>query len=252
MTFWNRKRQLSNTLRSIAQYGNDVNIIIVDDCSTDGEDITCFETDKIKVVTLTDKTWVNPCIPFNIGFSLVNTDIVIIQNAECIHIGDIVGHALANCRNGQYLSYSAFSADKDVSARFDSTDDFRKVIEPYLHATREADWGGNGWYNHSVYRPKAYHFCAAITREDLYSLGGFDERFAKGSGFDDDEFITRIRRKGMIIHYIYPPFVVHQWHNPFYCGEIPAMMAINGNLFEKTIHSGIVDVKPYNRIYNEL
>lgn len=35
------------------------------------------------------------------------------------------------------------------------------------------------WYNHSVTNPKGYHFCSAITRKNLYDLGGFDERFAR-------------------------------------------------------------------------
>jgi GT2 family glycosyltransferase len=248
MTYYNRKKQLQNTLRSIAQYGHDVNIIIIDDCSTDGEDVHCFETDKISVITLRNKTWVNPCIPFNIGFSLVNTDIVLIQNAECMHMGDIIGHALANIKNGTYLSYGAFATKKQLTDRIYRGEDPGEVIKPYAEiCTEETEWCA--WYNHPVHRSAAFHFCAAIMREDLYSLGGFDERYAKGSGWDDNDFILRIRKKGMNVRIIYPPFVIHQHHEPFYCGDIPTMMRINYNHYMIAEKSRSFDVKPTNKIY---
>ena len=251
LTYYNRKKQLANTLRSIARYGHDVNIIIINDGSTDGEDIYCFETDKISAITLENKTWINPCIPFNIGFSLVNTDIVIIQNAECLHIGDIVGHALANSRDGSYLSYSAFYTNKEVSEKFNTSDNPDDIVKPYMNTNEIGGGITNGWYNHATYRPEAYHFCSAITKNDLYRIGGFDERYAKGSAYDDDDFILRIKRAGIVVSFVYSPFVVHQWHEPFYAGDIPTMMAINYILFDRSVKSGIYDVKPFNRIFNE-
>lgn len=249
-TYWNRKKQLQNTLRSIAGYGHDVNIIIVDDCSTDGEDIHCFETDKITVIRLDNKKWVNPCIPFNIGFSLVKSDIVIIQNAECLHIGDVVGHALVNAKRGIYLSYCAFSIDKGLTDRITAGEDANKLIAQYMNQSpRPAGWGMNGWYNHPAYRPAAYHFCSAIMRDDLYALGGFDERYAKGSAYDDDDFICRVRKMGMRIDFVKSPMVVHQHHEAFDAGSIPIMMNINYQLFDKTKLTKEYDAKPYNKIY---
>jgi glycosyltransferase involved in cell wall biosynthesis len=248
MTYWNRKAQLQNTLRSIAQYGHDINIIIVDDCSTDGQDITCFEADKISVITLKNKTWVNPCIPFNIGFSLVNSDIVLIQNAECMHIGDIIGHALANCKKGTYISYGAFAIKQHLNEPLSQAKDVESFIKPYMDSTIVEN-SNSAWYTHQVYRPAAFHFCAAITKQDLYELGGFDERFANGSGYDDNDFIDRIRKKRMRVEIVHPPFVIHQWHEPFYCGEVQKMMYINYEIFDASRKSGIYDVKPYNKIF---
>lgn len=249
MTYYNRKPQLHNTLRSISRYGHDVNIIIIDDESTDKEDITCFETDKISIIRLENKTWINPCIPFNIGFSLVNTDIVIIQNAECLHIGDIVGHALANSKDGTYLTYSAFYTNKEISEKFNKSDAPEPVVAPYLTTGQIGGGITNGWYNHALYRPEAYHFCAAITRNDLYRIGGFDERYAKGSAYDDNDLVLRIRKAGIAINFVYPPFVVHQYHEPFNAGDIPTMMGINHALFQSTIKSPNYDVKPFNKFY---
>jgi hypothetical protein len=43
-------------------------------------------------------------------------------------------------------------------------------------------------------------------------LGGFDERYAKGVGYDDDELIWRIKNKKMQIKFIDDQIVLHQNH----------------------------------------
>jgi GT2 family glycosyltransferase len=70
----------------------------------------------------------------------------------------------------------------------------------------------HGWYNHSVYRPVGFHFCMAMMREDLEEIGGFDERFATGIGFDDDDLVRRIKKAGMGLKIVDDPFVIHQKH----------------------------------------
>jgi glycosyltransferase involved in cell wall biosynthesis len=251
MAFWNRKQQLLNTLRSIEQYGHDVKIIIVDDASTDNQDIANLNsTDKIKVVTLKDKWWINPCIAFNTGLIMADTDIVIIQNPECIHVGDVIGHTLANIKEGTYLNYSALAINDQLTGRISNGEDVKEVIAPYMKsAIWIENWDGNGWYNHPLYRAVMLHFCSAIMRSDLYSLGGFDERYANGSAFDDNEFLCRIMKKGMNIKMIEDPFVVHQAHYPFYCGDVMTLMNINNDRFIQTQASHEYDVKPYNNIY---
>lgn len=250
MSFWNRKKQLFNTLRSIHSYGHEVEIIIVDDASTNGDDIHCFEDSLTKVITLTDKTWINPCIGFNTGFSQATGDIIIIQNAECYHHGDIVAHALSNARKGKYISYSAFCLNEELSNKITFDTDIDKMIRPYRHNKIDTEgWEGNGWYNHPVYRPEGYHFCAAIMREDLYDLGGFDERYYDGLGFDDNELLNRITKKGMKIKIIEEPFVLHQFHPKFQPGDVTSLMAINGIKWDETKRSPSYDVKPYNKIY---
>jgi GT2 family glycosyltransferase len=109
-------------------------------------------------------------------------------------------------------------------------------------------WGDNGWYNHSIYNPGRFHFCSAIMREDLYDLGGFDERYAHGLGFDDNEFLNRILKKGMDVQMIDDPFVVHQHHD---CANNAdqSLMDINAKLYEKTYKTKKWDVKPFNTIY---
>lgn len=245
MTYLNRKRQLLNTLASINT--ELVKIIIVDDCSDDGQDITYLNSENIKVITLKNKTWLNPCIAFNTGFAQVDTDIVIIQNAENIHVGNIVDHVYRNAKHGHYFNYATYSINEkttktihngNVGHLLSSIEDKPNVV-----------WGENGWYNHPVHRHCRAHFCSAIMREDLYDMGGFDERFYDGLGFDDNEFLTRIEKKGLFIHDIVYPFVIHQHHNPHFVGYVNNLMEVNSKKWDAMRKIPDYDVKPYNTIY---
>ena len=41
-----------------------------------------------------------------------------------------------------------------------------KTIKPLIMEPYKVE-GDNGWYNHSTIRNKGYHFCSAITKENL-------------------------------------------------------------------------------------
>lgn len=242
MTYWNRKKQLLKTLESIK---HNVKIIIVDDCSTDGEDITYLNSENIKIITLKDKTWINPCIPFNIGFKEVQTDIVILQNAECLHIGDIIQHTLDNIKDGIYLNYSALSIDENLTKRINDGENVQDVIKPILN-NRIMEHGGNGWYNHSIYRSEALNFCSSIKTKNLYELGGFDERFGDGFGYDDFDFINRVRKK-LKVQIIDNPFVIHQ-HHPYFTNDNFWELYKKNEILLKDKDNDY-DVKKYNTIY---
>lgn len=248
ITYLNRKNQLRNTLRSIEQYDHDIEIIIIDDGSTDGEDINCFKNDQIKIITMKNKTWINPCIPFNVGFKEAKGDVIIFQCAECIHIGNIVGNVLSNISENTYLNYSTLSIDKTLTQRIFNGEDTYNVVSPHLNDYINAN-GGTGWYNHPKYRPEMLHFCSAIMKKDLYKLGGFDERYSDGLGYDDYDLIHRIRKMKMNIKIIENPFVVHQHHAPFNPGDVRTLMEINKPKYDRTISSDQYDVKPYNKIF---
>jgi glycosyltransferase involved in cell wall biosynthesis len=248
MTYLNRKRQLRNTLQSIKQYNDDINIIIIDDSSTDGEDIYCFENDHIKIIRMKNKTWINPSIAFNTGLIQANTDIILMQGAECMHMGNIIEHILVNIKKNVYLSYAALSINKTLTQRLFMGEDIYSIINPHLNDYINGN-GGTGWYNHSRYRPEALHFCCAIMREDLHELGGFDERYANGLGYEDNDFVHRIKMKHMDIKIIDNPFVVHQFHEPFNPGPVPTLMAINEPIYNQAISTNQYDVKLHNKIF---
>ena len=64
-----------------------------------------------------------------------------------------------------------------------------------------------------------------------FKLNGFDERFANGIGFDDDEFLYRIKMfLNVEIHD--EPFALHQWHyseNNFFAKHTNVGQALRKN-----------------------
>ncbi|MDG4654514.1 glycosyltransferase family 2 protein [Chryseobacterium arthrosphaerae] len=220
--YYNRKKLFENTLSSIVSQSPDpsmeLEVIAVDDGSDEEErleDLT-EQYPFLKVIRLekADKWYFNSCIPFNIGFREAKGDIVILQNPECLHYGDVLKYTQKHINDSNYISFSCFSLG------IESTDNLHTLLESpeklqKLMADNNVGYIGDGldcWYNHSVTNPKGYHFCSAITKKNLYDLGGFDERFARGIAFDDNEFLHRVKLKGLQIEIIDQPIVLHQNH----------------------------------------
>lgn len=217
--YYNRKHLFINTLKSIKAQNSKylLEVIAVDDGSEEKERLEdlVIEFPFLKVIRLEKKNkWYhNSCIPFNIGFRAAKGDKIIIQNPECFHYGNILDYTENNLVQNTYLSFGCFSLDKDSTANIDEIFTEKKIsgiIEKNNDFARND--GDAGWYNHSIHRAKAYHFCTAITKKDLQSLGGFDERYALGIAYDDDEFLSRIKKKNLDIRFIDDELVLHQNH----------------------------------------
>lgn len=208
MAYFNRKEQLKNTINSIKKSEfKDFELIIVDDGSSlEHRAELVMENDpdinyNITYIDPEQKWWSNPCIPFNIGFKKATGDVIILQNPECYHSGDILSYINDNISYTDYLTFSCYSLSRE------------ETIDTHMKNSRCANFDGDsGWYNHPIYRPSGYHFCSAIYKTHLDELNGFDERYAMGIGYDDNELLVRIHRKGLRISIIENPIVYHQWH----------------------------------------
>ena len=217
--YHNRKQLLYNTLKTIEPFYKNENFefILVDDCSDEEHRVEEYSSlfPFLKVIRLEkkDKWYVNPCVVFNKGFKESKGDVVIIQNPECLHVGDVLKVA-ESIKDDEYISFGCYSISKDktelVTNNIESGLDIFNTIRPELKSVGSD--GDNGWYNHPNIRPVGYHFCSAITKKNLVELGGFDERFAMGIAYDDNEFLLRIQKKGLKIKITSFPFVIHQWH----------------------------------------
>ena len=215
--YHNRKKIFIRTLESFEKSNfNNFEVIAVDDCSHDDERledlVERFPFLKIIRLEKKDKWYVNPCVPFNIGFKHTLGDKIIIQNPECLHSDDILSFVNDNLTDNNYFSFGCYSLSEIQTSAVLQLDNFKSFInhETYKKSSVSFD-GDEGWYNHSIYRPKSYHFCTAITKKDLDELGGFDERFANGVAFDDDELIHRIRLKLNVV--FFDDLVsLHLWH----------------------------------------
>lgn len=211
--YFNRKKLFMKTLDSInlSKYAEDIEVIVVDDGSDEEhrlEDIVENYKFPINLIRLEKKKkwYINPCIPFNKAFKEAKADLVLIQNPECFHYGDVVKTSIENTTDDNYLSFSCYALDdEDTNTLHEG-----KMFETINEASNEGY--KKGWYNHSKINPRPYHFAACITKKNLEDLGGFDEKYAKGIGFDDDEFLYRVCKKGLTVHIGDSPFVIHQCH----------------------------------------
>lgn len=212
-----------------------VELIIVDDCSTGQHSLSEWILDQqiaIKLIVLgpeykRDKNYCNPAIPYNIGFSEVKGDSVIIQNPEVCHIGDVIQYTVDHLRDSDYLVFTCAAMPNDDLNReirtLYSSHDMNVSIQMVRKSLRELSLDAENspafWHSHSVCQAAAFHFLTAIPAIHLFSLGGFLEEFSFGFCADDNEFIFRIRNRLRLqirfVDYNSAPFGIHQWHPKF-------------------------------------
>jgi GT2 family glycosyltransferase len=241
MAYYNRLEQLRYTLKSIdSSKEKNIEIVIVDDFSDAVNSLDTINSEypqlNIQVIKMSDrgpKTYVNPCVPYNVGFRASKGDKIIIQNPECCHQGDVILYTQQNLTDDNYLSFHCWACNKgDVTS---------------LHRGQKIQIGGDPlpkktrWYNHKDHRPVAYHFTSAISRKNLVELNGFDEEFALGMDFDDDELLQRIKNKNLKIDFVSSPFVIHQWHPKMFTNPLtPPVQTNNQELFAQLLKTGVV------------
>lgn len=208
MTAYNRDDLLKKTIKSFSQY--------------ERKDVSNYY-----VIIDRDpgpKDYYNSGIAYNRAFLKALTydpDIIIIQNAECYHAGDIVGYAEKHLTDKNYISFGCYSLPK------------KSLIPPLIHWPKGASFDGEGaWYNHPIYRAVGYHFCSAITADNLRKINGFDERFKDGRDYEDDYLLFQIRKLGLQVEITAEPFVYHQYHY-----SSPRAGGSNKELYERLIQT---------------
>ncbi len=219
MPYYNRKQLLINTLFSISKSSmiNETEIIIVDDASNylnRLDDIhLIFPRLNIKLYRFEpyEKYWICPVIPHNKSISIAESDIIIIQNPECYHIGDIILDTYNRIKYNDYIVYACYSLNEDKTDYITKNIMINRLIDniEFLYTEKSI------WYQHSLYNNRCLNFCVSIYKKDFIDLEEFDERYAYGYAYADNDFIDRIRTKKMNILQIDDPFVVHQFHESY-------------------------------------
>jgi glycosyltransferase involved in cell wall biosynthesis len=234
MGYKNRKDLLLRTLESFRKSAiKNYEVVIVDDASNDDqrlEDLLdTYPEIKLTRIDPADKYWNNPSIPYNMAFDKCSNKIILIQNPECYHHGDVLSVALANTNRSNYVLFPVYALNRDETEnKFDQISNLSQsslfnYLSPVPWSGREGD---SGWYNHSMYNRRGLHFCSAIHKNSLKELRGFDERFAEGFSFEDDEFIHRITLNGYKIQYMEAPVVFHQWHYSSHITDNPKFVEL--------------------------
>jgi len=156
----------------------------------------------------------NPSVLFNLGAKQAQGEFLILSNPECRHVVDVLSGL-----------DEEFEYDKDC------------YVVCACRALNE-DGSFYRWYQHSEHRNACYHFCSAISQENYWRIGGFDERFKDGYGYDDNAFRDRVARGGV-------PFVVrddlvveHQWHRKVRPGNYRQALRHNRELYKRYYGTG--------------
>jgi GT2 family glycosyltransferase len=190
MPYYKRSTQLRSTLMSLERIypqRHDYEVILINDakCAVVNQENYLLKnlikefSPKINIRVVQGgslDSW-NPAAAFNQGVEMANGDYMIITNPECVHRSNVLGGLdeefakNPNC----YVVCSCFA-----------------IKETDLNPGDKLPPGH--WYQHSQYRNVEVHFCSALSRETYEAIGGFDEEYAKGMGFDDDDFRQRLRR----------------------------------------------------------
>jgi glycosyltransferase involved in cell wall biosynthesis len=200
IVYYNRQCLLDKTLDSLRKYNPDsFNVIVVDNASDEVVIIPDLPY-EVRRVRVNDKSYPHCSYSFNVGFHEAKSDIIVFQGAEMYHEGDILSHA-KNIKDNQYISFQCYSLGQG------------EMPELYKINNKCMTFDGeSAWYNHPIYRPVNYPFCAAIKTSNLIKLNGFDERFIGGVGYEDNYLLHQIKMLGLE-SIISDQLVLHQWHS---------------------------------------
>lgn len=210
MPYYNRAVALHNTFVSFRHHyegRNDWQVILIEDAKNLRDEglrkelmRTIGEFPTLPI-TLVHCAWFghNPAPLFNYGASMAMGEYLILTSPECFHETPILNQldAIFQEHPQNYVICACRSLAPPT-----------KAVMAYPNLPRNHDQ----WYQHTEHRNACYHFCSAIRQVDYEAIGGFDERYGEGFGFDDDDFRNRVRVSGLPFIIRDDLLVLHQHH----------------------------------------
>lgn len=227
MAYAERYKQLETTLMTISKskYTN-FEIIIVNDSQQNLKTLEQqFQQLKIVIIENTNKSYINPCMSYNKGIDSATGDIIMIQNPECCHIGDILSITSCLLKENDYLVFPTFYLheyrqndiihdllNKNNDNNFWNEKFMKDCFNVTLHEQSKALLKKTkGWSSHHKYSPTYYHFCSAIYKSDLIKIGKFSEKYKDGTCFDDDDLVRKIMLHNFNINY----YLISEYPNSY-------------------------------------
>ena len=236
MAYNDRLPQLKNTLDSFKHFykdiGNKIQIVIIDDSSEDENELKNFIdenavlSDKYpfhftyEYINRKDTKFRNPAILYNKAVELAKYENIMITNPENLHTTNVIEHVAANLEAGMYIVYGCKTVNQPPSFEAIYNSESQFVIENDPNSRR-------GWYQHSVFNNRLFHFLAAIKKSDYQSFGGFDPEYDKGVAVDDNDFICEVDKAGLRIVSVDDVYACHQSHRRPANQDVEAEYKIN-------------------------
>jgi glycosyltransferase involved in cell wall biosynthesis len=188
--YYNRRQLLINTLESFCTE-HPIDTVIVDDGSDKEHEVydipNLFSHLRIKILRLNHTAkWRGATTAFNEGFNLVKEGVILINSSECVHIGSVIDYIFENFQENDYIAF----------------------------ATKMGTINKPEWWGVRAAIGNAIPYCAAISKKNMDLLGGYDNRFLKGVGYDDYDFFHRVKNLKLNVKIVDEPYVLHQYHKP--------------------------------------
>ena len=152
---------------------------------------------RIKEHFYNNSNSLNPCRLFNFGVSKASGEYIIITNPETVFLGDILG--------GLDRGFDQHPDSYQVCACLDG----EMYKNPLVYTAR-------GWYQHSVHNNRMFHFCSSLKKSLYEEFGGFDEHYALGCGYDDNDLVETIKAAKIPFVVRDDILVLHQYHERNY------------------------------------
>lgn len=237
LPYFNRP-QLRDTFRSFKHHYNgrtDYEVIIVEDCKNTGErriqlQAIFREFKDINTVYITDRLpSYNPSHKYNIGVSLSRGDFLVISNPETFHEVDILA-GLDEEFNKNSDSYVICSCRSVIyEGKIEDYKEYKNYrLNPYFNFCES-------WYQHSLYRNEMFHFCSALSKKNYLKIGGFDEKYCNGIGFEDNNFLHRVKSNLIQIVLRDDLITLHIEHDKSYIAGHEELIEINRSVFMKQL-----------------
>jgi hypothetical protein len=173
LPYWDRQEAANKSFELLEKHykGLELEVIVVDDGNVIPFKKPSVELD-IKVIRLPTKTVpMCPATVWNAGVAAAEGDIVVLSCIEILHDTPIL-EQLAQVEGKEYALAAAWCPEEQ---------------KWHCHSSVTVPTCPDG---------SGIAFCAAIRKEFFQQVGGFDENYRKGAGYEDRDFIWKLHEAG--------------------------------------------------------
>lgn len=240
LPYYNRP-ELFNTLLSFRHHykeRKDLEIIIVEDSKNieAKHDLLLYILSDFKdlnIIHINDPLEsYSPCHKYNLGVSVSRGHFIILSSPEIFHEENV----LAGLDKEYDEDINAYVVCSCRSVFFDKKLDNFEEFKNYRVNGEYSDY--ESWYQHSTHRNVMFHFCVGILKDNYIRIQGFDERYCKGLGFDDNNFLHRVLAGSLRLVFRDDLITLHVEHGREYISNNLDLIEINRNLFYTQHDSG--------------
>ena len=158
-----------------------------------------------------------PAIQQNVGVKKASGKIIVLTSPEIINASTNVENIInkLNDNESKFLYGWMDEMKKEEIKDVIQSDYDLHVIKKICENNVRDPINGGAWCKECECKPSAY-FLGCMLRKDFIRVGGIDETFMSGIGWEDNEFAQRCNRNSIIGFFEENIGGIHLWHNREY------------------------------------